>query len=74
MSNTDPPDTFEKECSWCSNDPRPSAFCCKACEDASHEANEGAEQRRAEADSEQGYRVRGNQHDGDLRYLASRGR
>lgn len=36
----DPPDTFEKECSWCSDDPRPSAFCCKACEDASREANE----------------------------------
>ncbi len=35
----DPPDACTADCSWCGNDPRPTAFCSKACEDASHEAN-----------------------------------
>ncbi len=51
-AHLDPPDDATgPACSWCSDDPRPTAFCSKACEDASHEANaepndeEGGEQR-----------------------------
>ncbi len=68
MSNTDPPDTFEKECSWCGTDGRPTAFCSKACEDASHEANV---EPNDDGDTDQRYAVR--EHERDLALLRRAG-
>jgi hypothetical protein len=38
-ARTDAPDTHEPECSWCSDDPRESAFCSKRCEDEARESD-----------------------------------
>jgi hypothetical protein len=38
-AHVDAPDTHERECSWCSDDPRESAYCSKRCEDEARESN-----------------------------------
>lgn len=63
-ANTDPPDAFTRDCSWCGDDPRPAAFCCQACEDASRTAN-------TEPGGDDGHFAAN--HDADLAYLSDRG-
>ncbi len=57
-------------CAWCGI--AVDGFCSDECAQFSREHNEWVEQRNAEADSEQGHRVRGNQHDRDLAFLRER--
>lgn len=41
MVNVDPPDLATgRDCQWCGNDPRATAFCSKRCEDESRAANQ----------------------------------
>ncbi len=65
MPNTDPPDAYSVDCQWCGDDPRSTAFCCKACEDASRSAN-------AEPVEDWSEYIAAD-HDADLAYLSRLG-